>query len=112
MRVFKVALLSLIVSGHMVSFVLAAGDVAKGKVLFNDTRLGGASSGISCNSCHPNGRGLEKAGERKDLEKFVDSCIENALKGKAIDPKSDDMANLVAYIKFLKGEAFGEGVRR
>jgi cytochrome c553 len=112
MRVFKVALLSLIASGHIASFVLAAGDVAKGKVLFNDTRLGGASSGISCNSCHPDGKGLQKAADRKDLEKLVNSCIENALKGKAIDPKSDDMANLVAYIKSLKGEASGEGVRK
>jgi cytochrome c553 len=107
MRILKVALLSLIASGHIVSFVLAAGDVAKGKVVFDDTRLGGASSGISCNTCHPDGKGLEKAAERKDLERFVNLCIENAVKGKAIDPKSDDMANLVAYIKSLNAEPGG-----
>ena len=39
---------------------------------------------------------------RKDLETFVNSCIENALKGKAIDPKSQEMTNLVPYIRSLR----------
>jgi len=102
MRVVKGVLLALIASGYVVSLVSASGDVAKGKVLFNDTGLGGGSSGVSCNSCHPNGRGLEKAADRKDLSEFVNSCIENALKGKALDPKSAEMANLVAYVQSLK----------
>ena len=34
---------------------------------------------------------------------MVNLCIENALKGKALDPKSEDMANLVTYLKSLKG---------
>ncbi len=102
MRMVKGVLLVLIASGYIVSFVSAAGDVAKGKVLFNDTRLGGGSSGVSCNSCHPDGKGLEKAADRKDLPKIVNSCIENALKGKTLDPKSDEMANLVAYVQSLK----------
>jgi len=32
----------------------------------------------------------------------VNFCIEMALKGKAIDPKSEDMDNIVAYIKSIK----------
>jgi cytochrome c len=32
-------------------------------------------------------------------------CVENAIKGKALDPKSDQMKDLVAYIKSLKGKA-------
>ena len=104
MKAFKISLLSVIATGYIVSFVSAAGDVAKGKVLFNDPRLGSASAGVTCNSCHPDGKGLEKAAETKDLEKVVNSCIENALKGKALDPKSAEMANLVAYIKSLRGE--------
>lgn len=90
------------VTGFFFSFAFAAGDVVKGKALFNDTKLGGNTSGNSCSSCHPEGKGLEKAADRKDLEAFVNSCIENALKGKAIDPKSQEMKNLVAYLKSLK----------
>jgi len=90
--------------GLIFSFASAAGDMAKGKALFNDTKLGGGTSGMSCNSCHPDGKGLEKASDKKDLQGFVNSCIQNALKGKAIEPASEEMADLVAYIKSLKGK--------
>ena len=104
MKILEITLLSIMVTGLIFSAAFAAGDAAKGKALFNDTKLGGNTSGKSCSSCHPDGKGLEKAGDRKDLEAFVNSCIENALKGKPIDPKSVEMANLVAYIKSLKGK--------
>lgn len=83
---------------------MAAGDVEKGRVLFNDPKFGGGTIGMSCNSCHPDGNGLEKAGDRKDLKKFVNACIMNALKGKGIDTKSVEMADIIAYIKSLKGK--------
>ena len=108
MKILKIALFSVIATGLIFSFAFGAGDVAKGKILFNDTKLGAGTAGSSCNSCHPDGKGLEKAADRKDLEKMVNICIENALKGKAIDPKSADMANLVAYLKSLKGKKPGE----
>lgn len=83
----------------------------RGKALFNDTKFGNGTSGKSCNSCHPNGKGLEKSGQKKDfnimgqkqksLEEAVNFCIVNALKGKAIDTKSDQMKDIVAYIKSL-----------
>lgn len=91
-----------------------AGNVEKGKALFNDPNFGGGTAGKSCNSCHPNGKGLEKAGKKKEfsimgqkqkgLQEAVNFCIVNAMKGKAIDPKSEDMANIVAYIKSLKAK--------
>jgi len=102
MKVFKIALVSMMAAGLTFSFAFAAGDLAKGKVLFNDTKLGGGTAGMSCNACHPDGKGLEKAADRKDLEGFVNSCIKNALKGKGIDPKSEEMADLIAYVKSLK----------
>ncbi len=77
----------------------------KGKALFNDPKLGGGTAGVSCNSCHPDGKGLEKAADMKSLEKQVNLCIKNALKGKGIDPKSAEMADLIAYLKSLKGKA-------
>ncbi len=96
-------LLFIMVTGLLFSSAFGASDVAKGKALFNDTKLGNNTSGKSCNACHPGGSGLSKAGDRKDLEAFVNSCIENALKGKPIDPKSEEVADLVAYIRSLKG---------
>jgi len=38
----------------------------------------------------------------KGLEKQVNLCIKNALKGKGIDPKSAEMADIIAYLKSLK----------
>ncbi len=104
MRVFKIALLSMVTVGLVFSLTSAADDSAKGKILFNDPKLGGGTSGMSCNSCHPEGKGLEKASDRKDLKEFVNACIQNALKGKAIEPASEEMTNLVAYVKSLKGK--------
>jgi cytochrome c len=50
---------------------------------------------------------MEKAGDMKGLEKQVNACIKGALKGKEIDPKSAEMADIVAYIKSLKGKTPG-----
>lgn len=114
MKILKLLLLFVTVCGLIFSIAYAAGDATKGKALFNDPTFAGATSGHSCNSCHPDGRGLEKAGEKKEfrimgkaqgsLEEAVNFCIENAIKGKAIDPSSDQMRDIVAYIKSLKGK--------
>jgi hypothetical protein len=102
MKVLKTAMLTIIAVGLAASFTFAAGDVAKGKVLFNDAKLAGGTAGMSCNSCHPGGKGLEKAVDKKDIEKTINLCIEQALKGKTIDPKSAEMTDIVAYIMSLK----------
>jgi len=104
MKIFKIAFICTLAIGLIVVAALATGETAKGKILFNDPKLGGATAGISCNSCHPNGKGLEKAGDRKNLAEFINRCIVNANKGKPLDPKSADMADLIAYIKSLKGK--------
>ncbi len=100
MRAFGIILVCIFLAGSF-SLALAAGDAGKGKILFSDTKLGGATAGNSCNSCHPGGKGLEKAGARKDLTEVINACIENALKGKPLDLKSSEIADLVAYIKSL-----------
>jgi hypothetical protein len=89
----------------MVSVVFAMQHEAtadKGKVLFNDTRLG--TNGKSCNDCHKDGVGLEKAGAKNDLESIVNSCIKKALNGKALKNKSVEMQSMVLYIKGLGSE--------
>ncbi len=110
MKVLKIALLSTISFGLSFSFAFSAGDVTKGKILFNDAKLGGGTAGRSCNSCHPDGKGLEKAAGRQDLAQVINSCIENALQGKGLGPKSVEMADLIAYIKSLKGKGPETGV--
>jgi cytochrome c553 len=113
MKVLKVALISLLVLGLAVSFSFAAGNAAKGKAMFNDPKFAGGSR--ACSECHPNGKGLEKAGDKKEfrimggtqksLEEAVNACIVGANKGKALDLKSQQMQDVVAYIKSLKGGA-------
>jgi cytochrome c553 len=115
MKVLKIALLSVIALGLVFSFAFAAGEMEKGKALFNDPKFADGTAGKACNSCHPDGKGLEKAAEKKEfnimgkkqmgLEEAVNFCIVNANKGKAVDPKSEQMMDIVAYIKSLKAPA-------
>ena len=112
MKIFKITLLSLLTVSLVFSFAFAAGNVEKGKALFNDPKFAGGIK--ACNECHPNGKGLEKSGMKKEfnimgkkqmgLEEAVNFCIVNATKGKAIDPKSQEMKDIIAYIKSLKSE--------
>ncbi|MEW6602365.1 MAG: hypothetical protein AB1499_15440, partial [Nitrospirota bacterium] len=99
--------------GDVGSSAVLSGEVKTGMTLFNDAKFAGATSGKSCGSCHPDGKGLEKAGEKKEftlggkkqgsLEEAVNFCIVNAIKGKAVDTKSTQMMDIVSYIKSLKG---------
>lgn len=104
MKRLRTAVFVVVSFSLMFTLVLAAGDAKKGKALFNDPKFGGGTAGASCNSCHPDGKGLEKAADMEGLEKQVNACIKNALKGKGIDPKSAKMADIVAYLKSLKGK--------
>src|SRR4030042_3641808 len=109
MQLAKITLLSVIVMGLIFSSAFAGGNLEKGKANFNDPKAFGAPGETSCNSCHPDGKGLEKSGmEGKkewktpvavltSLEDAINVCIMMANKGKAIDPKSGEMKDLIAY---------------
>jgi cytochrome c553 len=112
MKGLRIALFLMVSFSLMFTLALAAGDAEKGKALFNDPKFGGGTVGMSCNSCHPDGKGVEKAADRKDLEKQVNACIKNALKGKGIDLKSAEMADIVAYLKSLKGKTPAPGTSK
>ena len=95
------------------SVTLALADqntaVEKGKTHFNNPAFAGGKK--SCNTCHPNGRGLEGAGTKtkfsimggvqNSLEEAVNVCIVNANKGNAIEVDSAEMQEMVSYIKTL-----------
>ena len=100
--VYASVLLLLFLSGSAVFAMRHEATQDKGRALFNDPRLG--TSGKACNDCHKDGTGLERSGERKDLEKTVNKCITTALKGKALKPKSVEMQSMLLYLKGLGGE--------
>jgi cytochrome c553 len=112
MRGLRIAVLVMISFSLMLPLAMAAGDAEKGKALFGDPKLGGGTAGISCNSCHPDGKGMEKAGDMKGFEKQVNACIKGALKGKGIDAKSHEMADIIAYIRSLKGKTPGTAPKK
>ena len=109
MKLIKVALMSLIALGSLMTLTFAAGEIEKGKALFNDPNFAGGMK--ACSSCHPDGRGLERTGGKKEfhimggtqksLEEAINFCIVNAIQGKAIDVNSAEMKEMVAYIKSL-----------
>ncbi len=115
MRTLKTIMLLTMILALTFSFAFAMKHLPeeRGKALFNDPKFAGGLK--ACNGCHPAGSGLEKAGDKKEfnimggtqksLEEAVNFCIVNASKGKAIDAKSDQMKDMVAYIKSLKGKA-------
>ena len=72
-----------------------------GKQLFNDASLGGSTNASSCNTCHANGKGLEKSGSDPNLVKVINQCITGPLKGEKIDGRTVEMRSLKMYIQSL-----------
>ncbi|NTV92335.1 MAG: hypothetical protein HGA72_03370 [Chlorobiaceae bacterium] len=92
--------LSIVVSGPV--FGEKAPSAVHGKALFNSTSLGGAANTRTCNACHPDGRGLERAGGNPELSRVINTCITGPLKGSKLEPGSIEMQSLLLYIKSLK----------
>ncbi|MBI5102960.1 MAG: hypothetical protein HZB33_14175 [Nitrospirae bacterium] len=112
MKAAKCAFYSIVAVFFMVSIAAAAGNAERGKVLFSDAKLSGSTTGNSCNFCHPNGRGLEESLEKKEwklmgkkynkIEDAINIFIEKAMHGRPLDPNSQEMLDLIAYIGSLK----------
>ncbi len=108
-----VTMMTLIILGLFLSSCINSGkgDVERGKSLFNDPALSGSTNEDSCNTCHSNGSGMEKAGSKEftvfmdskvnSLEDVINICIEQPLEGKTLSKDSQDMKDIVAYIKSL-----------
>ena len=81
----------------------------RGKIHFNNPDFAGGKR--SCNSCHPNGKGLEGAGEKSNftkmgaqlasLEDAVNMCIIHANEGDVLKVLTTEMQEIVSYIKSL-----------
>ena len=76
-------------------------SVELGKKLFNNPGLGGSQNAISCNVCHPDGEGMQNAGQKSDLVALINKCIVGPLKGEALYEDTVAMKSLVLYIQSL-----------
>jgi cytochrome c peroxidase len=93
------------VMGVLFAITLMAGETPSaglGEKLFKDSTLGGSQNTKSCNTCHPDGKGLESAGSNPDLAATINRCIAGPLKGKKIPEDSVEMKSLVLYIQSLQ----------
>lgn len=120
MKYWKIVLMSFIVVAMGSTVAFAQGPVEmqsieRGKAFFNNpTAFGGT---VSCASCHPDAKNLEKsgkylkrtftnpAGKWLKLQDAINVCIIMANKGKAIDPRSQDMRDLVHYLRWNSKES-------
>jgi cytochrome c len=81
--------------------------VAQGKQIFHDAKLLGSTIAVSCDMCHPDAANthpetypkyqvqLQRVALLRDM---IDWCIENPIKGKALDPNDPKLRALEAYI--------------
>jgi thiosulfate dehydrogenase len=81
--------------------------VTDGKSIFHDAKALGSTIGISCDMCHPDAANthpetypkyqvqLQRVALLRDM---IDWCIENPIKGKALDPNDPKLRALEAYI--------------
>ena len=110
---FKTVVLILFTAFLGAGIVFAAQPEAsreKGKALFNDPALG--STGKSCNDCHPNGKGAEKAAVKsdEDIVRIVNACITQTLTfGDLDDPASNVSQLLDDNRHFRMHEELGTG---
>ena len=71
-----------------------------GKQLFNDPAFAMSTNKKSCNSCHPDGKGIGEV-ESGDYSKMINRCIVGALKGQVLENDSKEMQAMQAYLNSL-----------
>lgn len=98
-----------------------AQQIIYGKRLLNETKRllpDNVGAQMNCNSCHiaqgkiPLGdpyinsynfypRVMPRAGKETDLTKRVNGCFQRSMNGKVLDPKSEEMLAILAYMEWL-----------
>ena len=76
-------------------------SVELGHTLFTDAGLGASKNDKSCNTCHENGKGMEKAGCKSDLAALINKCIRGPMQGEGITEDTVAMESLKLYIQSL-----------
>jgi len=78
---------------------LASADISNGEKLFQSSDLG--TNGKSCQTCHPNGKGLTDLSEYESivLQDTINTCIEKALKGKPFSEGAQELQDIEDYMR-------------
>lgn len=74
---------------------------ARGMELFSNPGLGASQNAISCATCHPDGKGMEKAAANPRLTEMINRCITGPLKGEPLSAESVAMQSLELYLNSL-----------
>lgn len=87
------------------------GNAQNGQMLFRDDALGESSNDKSCRSCHKKERELAGSASKnydrlfgyitRDVEDVINLCIVLPLKGKPYVKDSQEMADLLAYLRSI-----------
>lgn len=87
------------------------GDLKNGRLLFRDEALGGSTNDKSCRSCHKNESELAGSASKnydslfgyitRDVEEVINLCIILPLKGKPYAKDSQEMADILAYLRSI-----------
>lgn len=87
-----------------VSLAVEVPTVATGRQLFESPVLG--SSGKSCATCHPGGKGLEEISAYSDtqLREMINFCIRDALQGKMLADGTQELDSILLYLRSLPGK--------
>ncbi len=101
-QIIAAILIAVFAAAGMSNAVAFKASREAGMRLFKDPKLG--TTGKSCDDCHPNGRGADKAAAKADAEiaRIVNVCVTRSIKGIALAPDSTEMRSLVLYIKSLR----------
>ncbi|MBU0481240.1 MAG: cytochrome-c peroxidase [Proteobacteria bacterium] len=99
-------IISFLVTSFVICLMSAAAfadevSVELGQQLFNNPGLGASQNAINCNTCHPNGEGLEHAGGKANLAAIINKCIVGPLKGEKLNEQTVAMQSLMMYIQSL-----------
>lgn len=86
-------------------------DVNNGRALFWDETLGESTNNKSCRSCHKRESELIGTADKnydslfgfitRDVEEVINLCIVLPLKGKPYVKDSQEMADLIAYLRSI-----------
>ena len=91
--------LSIMLLTGISAYATEAPTLDLGKTLFESSELG--TTGRSCSSCHPDGKGLDMVGDFNDVElkDIINACFRDALKAEMISAESQEMDALVGYVR-------------
>ena len=97
-----VLVVMILLFGSSVALAAASKEerIAQGKALFNDPAFAGSTNEKSCNSCHPDGKGIRTM-SKKDYAEMINRCIVGALQGEVLETDSEEMEAMQAYLLSL-----------